>query len=186
MENRVLTLQTEEIDVGAETPVMETRPIVPGANFVTRETPDLCVAYGRKVRGTNTKFTHETYAILTEMKQAGHSGLYTVFADKATLDKIGNGKKLKDFVAESVSNKRDWPVYRCDGTKPDPDDPGEVRAFKGRVIRFKTQAPADDASVARPWKIDGMTITKAWPSIPGSLGPVDLVEVAAKLTADIL
>ena len=101
MKNRVMTLK-----------VVDGLPEVPGAEFVSAEVPGLFIAYGPKVKGVNTRWTHPAYAYVWEWKKDN----FVVFADKAAFTKIDPTNKGKIFTTweKTPSNIAQWPWFKND------------------------------------------------------------------------
>ena len=179
MEHRILTVPTKDVNVGwPDRPIIEVRPDIAFAGDIERGAGDICLLYADETPGVGCKRSRQPIAAMWEKSQSGSSGIYVVCGEKAILDTLGAGPTLAEYIAASVDNKRGWPIYRCDGTMPDPADGGKIKAFERKLIEFKTLAPANDASVGDPWPIGTSSVTKSWPSIPGTVAWVNMVELA--------
>lgn len=69
-----------------------------------------------------------------------------------------------------------WPDWKIDGDVPNPEGPG-TRSVTGLRIRLEGQLPPQAASQANPWRIRGMTITRAVPTLSSVIGSVNIEEV---------
>jgi len=82
-------------------------PVINGADFTSHEDGALYIAYGPKVPGVNTKWTHPPLAYLLRIPGTND---YKVFSDDfATVDPLGTGKTLKQY------GRANLPWWKCTG-----------------------------------------------------------------------
>lgn len=87
-----------------------------------------------------------------------------------------NGLRLRPYAAQTTHG---WRVYLCDGN--DSSLPAGERQVKDRLMVLTSQPPAV-VDVDNPLVIGTFTIRKITPTVPGSLGEIDLVTTAQNVT----
>lgn len=161
MNNRILNL-----------PIVDDLPVF-GTHRVDHQHEGWYVARGPEEKAPSTALNatcNPTIAYLFE----DAPGRFVVFAEKAVLDEIGQGPSLKDYTG-------DWKHYRIDGDEPDTDPEAEpgARVNVSRVVKLAQKPPAD-VSETKPLMIGTVRVTAVKKSIPSTMGPVNLKELAEK------
>jgi hypothetical protein len=128
-------------------------PVVPGAEFITPG--GIMDARGKRIDApdpTRSRWTHEMLGLLVKIAP----GVYHVWSDRFDLVDPGNaGKTLAEYLATDRSKLKVWEVT---GKALDPMSGKQVTVT--RTVELQT-VPAQDPTVAKPWVVQGITVTEA-------------------------
>lgn len=135
------------------------KPVVPGATLVVREDAGWYTAY------------------FPPLGVGGHVSLLDIgggqYVTKASRDKLAVPGVAWDSYRRSAAI-RDHRWWRVTATTTRKDDEGQdVQVQLTRVpVRLTSRVPANDATDAEPWDVDGYRITRAEPCLPSVCGAV--------------
>lgn len=163
--HKVMVLSEDTYDPEDGTPPYKV-PRVPGATGVSRQdsnrSKSLFIAYGAwRARGAGKGRTRDAIAYLHQYPGTND---YVMFADDESI--LAGGKSVKEYGRSSLR------YCKCEGTDKE-----------GNPVKFFAvldTVPAKDASPAEPWTVNGMTVTKAVPSVPSNVGDLDMRGVIEK------
>jgi hypothetical protein len=146
MDHRILTL-----------PESHSLPVVPGAEFVTLGY--IMDARGKRIDApdpTRSRWTHEMLGLLVKIAP----GVYHVWSDRFdTVDPGNAGKTLAEYLA---TDRAEYKVWEITFKELDPISNKQVTIT--RTVELDT-VPAQDPTIAKPWTVDGITVTAAKPTV---------------------